>query len=462
MSGLKKSLGSVKLTLVLLILLVLASILGTLIPQNWTDEQYKGKYGDAGYSLLKNLQFRDVYHSYWYTALLAIFCINLSVCSMQNLGPLVKSLRRSVSTAGRVKLNELPFYRDISLRSAANRIDSGKAIQEIKGVLGHSFYRLKYSDADNGTYYFERGKLGRFGPVITHASMIVILIGGIIVGRFGFDDYLSIPVGKTVDVPKSDFQIRVDDFKVEFYPDSNMPKEYTSVLTVVESGVPKLTKAIEVNRPLKYRAVKFYQSSYGMSNSVEIELSEKVQSKDTASEDKPSEDNSEASVSGKVLGRFKVDVGQEFQVPDLDLKIKALSLMPDFVRDSSGHVGTRSRDPKNPALLYELYEGDEVKDRAWAFLKHPGFHASGKSNYSVKFASIVYYTGLQVSRDPGLIIIWIGCLLMVTGMFLSFYLSYKRIWVNISADRVEMGARSYKDRSGFQKEFQRLKALLDK
>lgn len=460
--GLTRILGSVKFTLVLLILLVLASILGTLIPQNWTDLQYKGKFGDAGYSLLKNLQLRDVYHSYWYTALLAIFCINLSVCSIQTLGPLVRSLRRSGSTAGRVKLNDLPFYRDISLRSAANHIDSGRVIQEIKDVLGRSFYRLKYSDADGGIYYFERGKLGRLGPVITHASIIIILIGGIIVGRLGFDDYLGIPVGKTVDVPKSDFQIRVDDFKVEFYPDSNMPKEYTSVLTIVESGVPQLTKAIEVNRPLKYRAVKFYQSSYGMSDNVEIEVSEKVGSKDTASEGKPPEDKSDASVSGKVLGRFKIDVGQEFQIPDSDLKIKALSLVPDFVRDSSGRVGTRSKDPKNPALLYELYEGDEVKDRAWAFLKHPGFHASGKSNYSVKFASIVYYTGLQVSSDPGLAVIWIGCLLMVAGMFLSFYLSYKRIWVNISADRVEMGARSYKDRSGFQKEFHRLRALFDK
>jgi cytochrome c biogenesis protein len=123
-------------------------------------------------------------------------------------------------------------------------------------------------------------------------------------------------------------------------------------------------------------------------------------------------------------------------------------------------VGTRSRDPNNPAVLLELYEGNERKYSSWAFMKYPDFHGSGESDYLLKFLSIGYYTGLQISYDPGLSIIWFGCLLMVVGMFLSFYLSYKRIWVRLSAGNVELGGRSYKNRSGFEKEFSRLKSVI--
>ena len=49
---------------------------------------------------------------------------------------------------------------------------------------------------------------------------------------------------------------------------------------------------------------------------------------------------------------------------------------------------------------------------------------------------------------------------MVVGMFLALYWPYKRIWVNLSANTVEMGGRTYKDRAGFEKEFEKLKDAL--
>lgn len=449
-----KRIGSVKLAIVLLMLIAVASIVGTLIPQNWTDAQYRAKYSDTRYRLLRNFQLTDVYHSFWYMALLALFCINLSVCSLQSFGPLVKSLRRSSSTAGRVKLSDLPFHNRISLTGSAG---SEEISQEIIDTLTRRLYRLKHSDADNGIYYFERGKIGRFGPLITHASIIIILIGGIFVGTMGFKGYKNIPVGQAVDIPHTDFQVRADDFKFELYADGRTPKEYTSVLTVIEDGVPVHTQTIEVNHPMKYKGVKFYQSSYGQMNadspidSIEVELSRNIP------------DKSEH----EVIGRFRLDVGDMFEVPDSQLRIRAARVVPDFVRDESGNVSSRSNEPRNPAALLELYEGDELKDESWAFVKYPDFHGSGKSGYSMKFlsidrgnADIRYYTGLQISYDPGLPIIWAGCLLMVVGMFLSFYLPFKRVWVKVSAQGVEMGGRSYKDRADFEKEFEQLRSLL--
>lgn len=457
-----KKLGSVQITIVLLVLLVVSSIVGTLVPQGLTEGQYQNKYGANLYGFLKNLQLLDVYHSYWYTALLAIFCIHLVICSTLNLKPLISFLRRPTPTDGPDDLSKMSFYKDISLGSKAKKGIANEVILKIRSIYARRLYQLKYFDASKGVYYFEKGKIGRLGPLITHASVVIILIGGILVGRLGFRDYMNVPIGKTMDVPHSSFQIRADDFKMELYPNSQTPKTYRSVLTIIENGEQKVTKPIEVNHPLEYKGVNFYQSSYGtlddimpdnvMSDSIAVELSKK-------SPNKPE---------GEVIGTYKVGIGQDFLVPNTQLHIKVANYYPDFVMDNSGNIGTRSNEPKNPAALLELYEGSNLKLKSWIFEKFPDFHGASKSEYSLRFSSSGtsspsgssgYYTGLQVSKSPFLSVVWTGFFLMVMGMFLSFYLQYKQIWIKLSADKVEMGGSSYKSRSGFDKEFEQLNAL---
>jgi len=138
----------------------------------------------------------------------------------------------------------------------------------------------------------------------------------------------------------------VEDFKVKFYTNGT-PKEYTSILTIIKNGTTMLTQAVEVNHPLKYKGIKFYQSGYGMLNKPDIQ-------------------------------------------------------------------------------------------------------------------SVKYFTELQIGTDPGIFIIWVGSGVMIIGMFLSFYFIYKRIWIRLSIRNnqriLEFGAKSYKDRAGFDREFSRLKS----
>ena len=55
---------------------------------------------------------------------------------------------------------------------------------------------------------------------------------------------------------------------------------------------------------------------------------------------------------------------------------------------------------------------------------------------------------------------------MMIGMFLSFYINHKRIWISLSTRNnqriMEIGARSYKDRAGFDKEFKHLESVFGK
>ena len=52
------------------------------------------------------------------------------------------------------------------------------------------------------------------------------------------------------------------------------------------------------------------------------------------------------------------------------------------------------------------------------------------------------YTGLQVAKDPGVWIVWLGCTLMMAGyLYVAFFMSHRRIWVRIENGTVTIGGQ---------------------
>ena len=70
---------SLKLAIFTLILLALTSIIGTVIQQNKSPQEYMEMYGmsESTFKALDAMQFFDMYHSYWFLSLLGIFAVNL-------------------------------------------------------------------------------------------------------------------------------------------------------------------------------------------------------------------------------------------------------------------------------------------------------------------------------------------------------------------------------------------------
>jgi len=420
-------LSSIKLAIVLIALIAITAIVGTIIPQGSDNQIYA------------RLQLDDIYHSYWYMVLFVLFCINLFLCSIKNIPAINKSMKSSEFRF--TELSQFTFYRRIELET--------KDIGMFANSLTHAFtrrlfYKLRYSDSKNGSYYFERGRISRFGPTITHASILVILIGGIVVGMNEFKGHIKLSEGGIVDVPNSDFKVQAEDFKVEFYPNSETPKNYVTKLSVIDKGETVLTKDVRVNHPLKYKGMRLLQSDYGFINTVGIEVNKRISGSSDA----------------EILGEFKIDEGQTIDISGTDLKITLKSYVPDFVIDRNGNVSNHSSEPRNPAILLELANGKSLKEQMWLFLKSQGFQYSKQSDYMLEFMSIYppmkYYIGLQVRSTPGIETVWIGSFLIMCGLFLSFYTSHKRLWMKISSGDgktiLEIGGKSYKDRSSFDRE----------
>jgi cytochrome c biogenesis protein len=71
--------SSVKLALFCFFTLAIASIVGTIIPQNEAPAVYIQKYGAQTAEIFRLLNIPDMYNSWWFVSLLALFSINFIV-----------------------------------------------------------------------------------------------------------------------------------------------------------------------------------------------------------------------------------------------------------------------------------------------------------------------------------------------------------------------------------------------
>jgi len=71
-----------------------------------------------------------------------------------------------------------------------------------------------------------------------------------------------------------------------------------------------------------------------------------------------------------------------------------------------------------------------------------------------------YYTGLQVNRDPGVPLVWLGFFLIIAGLFVTFFISHRRVWVRLSESQgrvsVSVAGTANKNPVGLEKELDRL------
>ena len=97
---------------------------------------------------------------------------------------------------------------------------------------------------------------------------------------------------------------------------------------------------------------------------------------------------------------------------------------------------------------------------------HPEFadQRPGRYRLTIKEIEPTYYSGFQVTKDPGVGLVWAGCLIMIAGFYMTFFMSHRRIWVRLTGKEggtlVEVTGSSYRDRSGFEKEFEKIAQAL--
>jgi len=445
MKFLLKFLISLRLAIVLLIIIIGASILGTLIPQGRTAAEYAARYGGLG-RFLQAFELTGLYRSVWYLALLFLFGLNLLTCTLTRLGPKV---RRAFPAKLEIDTNKILT---LSIRERFKMgLPLDKACEAARGELRTRRYRLQDQKEGNRIILSGRKKtMGFFGSDLVHFGVLIILAGGITSGLAGFKTDLALYENQIRAVPRAGFSLRLDKFMTEYYPDGSV-RDWKSALTVLEGNEPRLSKTIEVNHPLSYKGFLFYQSAYGRDwDSARVEIG--VKKKSDPSYQKKLE----------IKTGEKTDLGNGFQ-------ILAARFIPDFVLDEQNNPETRSLEPDNPAVYIEGWEGAAKVFSGWVFSRYPDFtriHGEKETDltFELKSFSGSQYSVIQMARDPGAGLIWLGSIVLMAGLFFSFYWSPREIRLVLEESRgkieIAAGGIALKNREALQAEFSLITASL--
>jgi cytochrome c biogenesis protein len=114
--------------------------------------------------------------------------------------------------------------------------------------------------------------------------------------------------------------------------------------------------------------------------------------------------------------------------------------------------------------LIEGWQGSEKIFSGWVFAKFPDFsrlHSTAKEtslSLELKDVQAPSYSVIHVAKDPGVSFIWIGCILLMVGLFLAFYWPTRELKVILEDSQgkteVTAGGMAAKNREAFQTEFE--------
>ena len=104
-SGITSFFTSVRTTIVVLGLLAIASILGTIFPQNVDPSEFRHTASSFYYRLVVILDLNDVYRSWWFTLLLLVLAGNIVGCLLQRL-PRIPKEWKGASEKGSIRFTK--------------------------------------------------------------------------------------------------------------------------------------------------------------------------------------------------------------------------------------------------------------------------------------------------------------------------------------------------------------------
>ena len=306
---------SVKLTVYTLVLLATTSIFGTIILQNGMEQEYQRLYGEAFYNLIKVFNLDDMYNAWWFLLLIVILCINIVVCSIERL-----SITWKIIFPKKIKFNPERFRKLKNLETFIVNGDPESLSDRYETFLSRTAGKVIKKDTDSGiVLYAEKGRWTRIGVYVIHSSILLLFIGALIGGLFGYKANLQLDEGETSDTAfifkkrmpvNIGFSIKCNDFFVKFY-DTGAPEEFRSTLTIIENGKESFTKDIRVNQPLRYKGINIFQSSYGTAQPDSIILDI-------------------IRLSDKDVTTQTIKIGQEIQLPEDQGIFKLEGFLPHF------------------------------------------------------------------------------------------------------------------------------------
>ncbi|GMT43625.1 MAG: cytochrome c biogenesis protein [bacterium] len=433
----KNLFSSTKLGIFLLLVIVIVAIAGTLVEQGKPIQYYYDLYGSATAGWIIRLSIDKIFGSLWMIIPTSLLIVNLIYATLSRLPVMIKSVALPKQFHHNSKINDKFLIKDKDV-----------AIENSSTIL--KSYHYKIYTLEDGSLFAHKGVVSRFGAVVVHLSILIVLFGALLGAIYGYKNYIAIDSGDTEPVPEINASIKVDRFWMNYWPDGSI-KQYNSKLSIIKNDKVVHTQTIDVNHPMDYAGMRFFQAGYGKSY-------DKIKEAVVVLYDRQKKN---------VIGEPIVVQWNKWRtIGPYDIKI--VDFVPDFYFDAKkGYVTSKSLEYNNPAVRLQVKGPKATPPFIWEFLKYPGFTLrgfTGKDAVIVSSITPIYYTGLQYAKNPGANWIWFGSIIMVIGFIMSFFMYYRRIYITFDDDEKSLlvAGVSYKQKDLFAKEFKKICNALKK
>ena len=374
-----KFLSSMKFGILLLLLVVIACIIGSLIPQGKDFAFYIENYPARRAALIIGTCFDDVFHSPWFLVLSVVLCANLLLCNLLRAPGLYRRWKNAANP-------------DTALKTSPTVALEGIADPE-KLFSGLQMPKAAALKKDGREIRFSvKNRVGHWGAWVCHLG-ILLLILGVILGQTTKEEYVvsGLP-GDSVPMGETGYTVTVDAFDITHY-DSGMPKQYTSSLTVTDRDGNTQSGTASVNDPAELFGYRFYQNSTGQAARLTLTMGDTV-------------------VADRVLRS-----GEGIR----------LHYLPQIVY-FRGYAMDETQGPGYQFVVYYEQDGSEI-----GYFQPEGEVGIDLGMLRGVFSELQYSTVLQVKKDSWTWLVLVGGL-VVLGLLLSFYLQPVRVWAVRSED----------------------------
>jgi len=445
---------SVRLTIVLLIILALVSIVGTLIPQQQGTMAFAKHLRPGTLKIFLFFDLFDIYHAVWFRFLIGILTLNLIICSINRFPGIWKRFSALPRPDRQKPFEDLSDELTIAIPG-----QTGTITKSVERFFQKRYKRVRGKLSGNIHYFYgERGRFAHFGFYLVHLSILIILVGAIVGSLFGFEAYVNIVQGgetdfvsraKNMDRLPLGFTVRCDRFTVDFY-ENGTPKEYRSDLTFVADGKVLEKKSVLVNHPAHFRGITFYQANYGtvVGDQARLKIVKKISEPATSVVD--------------------VKKGDLTSLPGSESRFQVADIRENFMNMGPA-VLIYVQPARGQEMSFWVFRDQEDIEKRFPGLtqKFSKLNPSAFKPYTfiIEKLDTRYYTGLQVAKDPGVPLVWIGCFLMVGGFFVTFFMSHRRIWIRVMPTdkdtQVSVAGSASKNPVGLERELEHLSRSLE-
>ena len=494
-----RTLRSMRTALILLLMLALAAVAGSLIPQQPNSPERVAQYltdHEIFGSFLQRAGLFDVFGSWWFALITVLLFVSLVACLIPRTRALVRTLRSRPVQAR--EIDAFRHYEEVTVAALP-----AATIAASRRVLRRRAYRVAV-DPDRPALAAEKGVLREAGSLMFHWAFILILAGVIYGKGTGFSGYAVVVEGDTwIDaVANYDGQIRTGRFfggdftgtglrLREFESDfrrSGQPMDFVSRVDLLNpDGSMLRSQDIRVNHPADVNGIRFYQINFGWAPRVVIEDAGGIAFDDTVVMDRdPAPDGVvEFAMPWRGVVKLPGD-GPGGDSPDRAIE---LELWPDsralfaLLDDQEPQA---MLTPFSPIIRYTVYDG-ELTELATnrldtSFMRETGSGLMGAdwtvdletgtqldagdrgSGATMSFPELRQYSVFQVSRDAGVPLVLLAAILILVGLLPALYTSRRKVWVRADpggeGSVLKVGGFALQRKPQFEDEFSKLMGAL--